>query len=42
LIARVLVSALFLNATLAGPSDSPDTGDDQRQAAFDALERSDG
>jgi uncharacterized BrkB/YihY/UPF0761 family membrane protein len=41
-IARVLVSAMFLNATLASARGSPDTGDDQRRAAFDALSRSDG
>ena len=40
LIARVMVSAMFLNATLARPRGSPDTGDDERHAAFDALQRS--
>jgi uncharacterized BrkB/YihY/UPF0761 family membrane protein len=40
-VARVVVSAMFLNATLASPRGSPDTGDDQRRAAFDALTRSD-
>jgi uncharacterized BrkB/YihY/UPF0761 family membrane protein len=42
LIARVIVSAMFLNATLASPRGSPDTGDDQRQSAFDALTQSHG
>jgi len=39
-IARVCVSAMFLNATLARAHGSPDTGDDARLAAFDALQRS--
>jgi len=42
LIARVIVSALFLNATLARARGSPDTGDDQRRAAFDAFQDADG
>jgi uncharacterized BrkB/YihY/UPF0761 family membrane protein len=39
LVARLLVSAMFLNATLASPRGSPDTGDDDRRSAFDALQR---
>jgi uncharacterized BrkB/YihY/UPF0761 family membrane protein len=39
-IARVCVSAMFLNATLARAHGSPDPGDDERLAAFDALQRS--
>jgi uncharacterized BrkB/YihY/UPF0761 family membrane protein len=39
LAARVVVSGMFLNATLASPRGSPDTGDVQRLAAFDALSR---
>jgi uncharacterized BrkB/YihY/UPF0761 family membrane protein len=42
LIARVLVSAMFLNATLAHARGSPDAGDDEAQAAFDALSSSNG
>jgi uncharacterized BrkB/YihY/UPF0761 family membrane protein len=40
LIARVIVSAMFLNATLARPGGSPDADDETARAAFDALERS--
>jgi len=36
LIARVIVSAMFLNATLARAGGSPDPGDDQRTPRFDA------
>jgi uncharacterized BrkB/YihY/UPF0761 family membrane protein len=42
LIARVVVSAMFLNATLASPRGSPDTGDDPARAAFDAFQDSNG